>query len=110
MPTFVWQKRLHSLNRPAGPLVNHLAQFERLLTEQDYPQESIRRHLHEQICGDYRIRGALAVLCEQDFYDGQLFKDHPANMPEVVGKCFVLGEHVGDKLVGLDSTGMSLRD
>lgn len=53
MPTFVWQKRLHSLNRPDGPLVNHLAQFERLLTEQDYPQESIRRHL--RLVADFSV-------------------------------------------------------
>lgn len=53
MTKFVWQKRLHSLNRPDGPLVNHLAQFERLLTEQDYPQESIRRHL--RLVADFSV-------------------------------------------------------
>lgn len=53
MAKFVWQKHLHSLKAPDGPLVNHLAQFERLLTEQGYPQESIRRHL--RLIADFSV-------------------------------------------------------
>ena len=53
MAKFVWQKRLHSLNAPDGPLVNHLAPFERLLTEEGYPQESILRHL--RLVADFNV-------------------------------------------------------
>jgi integrase/recombinase XerD len=53
MAKFVWQKRLHSLNAPEGPLANHLAEFEHLLTDQGYPQESIRRHL--RLIADFSV-------------------------------------------------------
>jgi integrase/recombinase XerD len=53
MAKFVWQKRLHSLNAPEGPLVNHLAQFERLLIEHGYPHESTRRHL--RLIADFSV-------------------------------------------------------
>jgi site-specific recombinase XerD len=53
MAKFVWQKHLHSLKAPDGPLVNHLAPFEHLLTEQGYPLESIRRHL--RLIADFSV-------------------------------------------------------
>lgn len=53
MAKFVWQKRLHSLRAPDGPLVNDLAPFEHLLSEQGYPQESIRRHL--RLVADFSV-------------------------------------------------------
>jgi integrase/recombinase XerD len=37
--------RSHSLLAPEGPLADYLAQFERLLVEQGYPSDSIRRFL-----------------------------------------------------------------
>ena len=45
MKRIVWKMRSYSLNSPGGPLVDYLAQFERLLVEQGYPSESIRRYL-----------------------------------------------------------------
>ena len=37
--------RSHSLDAPEGPLAEHLGAFEGLLNDQNYKQESIRRHL-----------------------------------------------------------------
>jgi site-specific recombinase XerD len=45
MAKFVWKQRLHSLNTPDGPLIDQLSKFQRLLAEQGYPRESIRRYL-----------------------------------------------------------------
>jgi integrase/recombinase XerD len=45
MQKLVWKQRSHSLDAPKGPLVDYLAPFERLLAEQGYPSESIRRCL-----------------------------------------------------------------
>jgi site-specific recombinase XerD len=53
MGKFLWKQRLHSLNRPEGPLVKHLAQFQRLLAEQGYPEDSSRRHL--RLIADFSV-------------------------------------------------------
>lgn len=45
MQKLVWKKRSHSLDTPEGPLVDYLAPFERVLAEQGYPSDSIRRCL-----------------------------------------------------------------
>lgn len=45
MQKLVWKKRSYSLDAPEGPLVDYLAPFERLLVEQGYPSETIRRCL-----------------------------------------------------------------
>lgn len=53
MAKLVWKKRSHSLDAPEGPLVDHLAQFESLLAEQGYPQETSRRYL--RLIADFSV-------------------------------------------------------
>jgi hypothetical protein len=53
MGKFLWTRRLHSLNGPEGPLVRHLAQFQRLLKKQGYPEDSSRRHL--RLIADFSV-------------------------------------------------------
>jgi integrase/recombinase XerD len=53
MGKFLWKRRLHSLDGSEGPLMRHLAQFQRLLKEQGYPEESSRRHL--RLIADFSV-------------------------------------------------------